>query len=337
MGVSVEPPNINTSGVEFGVHEGAIRYALAAVKGVGAQAAAGIVSARGAKPFTDLGDFARRLDPKLVNKRTLESLAQAGAFDDLEKNRAAVMAALEEVLAVAGRTQEDAARGQGGLFGNSAPEPIRARNVPQWLPGERLTREYEAIGFFLTGHPLDSYGPLLTRMKLQRWSEFSTAVRNGQTAGRLAATVLSRQEKRTKSGNRMGIIKLSDASGHYEAILFSEALAEYRDLLEPNTSIVVDLQASVDGEEVRARIARVQGLEEAAEKLSQNMQIFMRDTQPVEHIAKQLQKGDGDVSVVLMMDAGTEVEVKLPGRYRVSPNIAAAIKAVTGVVDVVNG
>ncbi|BCJ90763.1 DNA-directed DNA polymerase [Terrihabitans soli] len=337
LGIEVQPPNVNTSGVEFGVHKGAIRYALAAVKGVGAQAAAAIVAARGEKPFADLGDFARRLDPKQVNKRTLESLAQAGAFDDLEKNRAAVVAAMEEVVAVAGRTQEDAARGQGGLFGNAAPEPIRARNVQPWLPGERLTREYEAIGFFLTGHPLDSYGPLLGRMKLQRWSEFSTAVRQGQTAGRLAATVLSRQEKRTKSGNRMGIIKLSDASGHYEAILFSEALAEYRDLLEPNTSIVVMLQASVDGEEVRARIISVQRLEEAAEKLSQSMQIFLRDPAPVEHIAKQLQKGEGDVSFVLMTEASTEVEVKLPGGFRVSPTIAAAIKAVPGVVDVVNG
>ena len=135
----------------------------------------------------------------------------------------------------------------------------------------------------------------------------------------------------------MGIIKLSDASGHYEAILFSEALAQYRDLLEPNTSIVVTLQASVDGEEVRARITRVQGLEQAAEKISQSMQIFLRDPGPVEHIAKQLQKGEGDVSFVLMMEAQTEVEVKLPGGFRVSPTIAAAIKAVPGVVDVVNG
>ena len=224
LGIRVSPPSINTSGVEFGVHDGAIRYALAAVKGVGAQAAGAIVAARGDRPFADLGDFARRLDPKAVNKRTLESLAQAGAFDELEPNRAAVVAALEEVLAIAGRTQEDANLGQGGLFGGSAPEPIRPRNVQAWNSGDRLTKEYEAIGFFLTGHPLDVYAGLLARMKLQRWSDFSTSVRQGATGGKLAATVLSRQEKRTKTGNRMGILKLSDPSGHYEAIIFSEGL-----------------------------------------------------------------------------------------------------------------
>ncbi len=337
LGIRVSPPSINTSGVEFGVHEGAIRYALAAVKGVGAQAAGAIVAARGDRPFSDLGDFARRLDPKAVNKRTLESLAQAGAFDELEPNRAAVVAALEEVLAIAGRTQEDASLGQGGLFGGSAPEPIRPRNVQAWNSGDRLTKEYEAIGFFLTGHPLDVYASLLARMKLQRWSEFSTSVRQGATGGKLAATVLSRQEKRTKTGNRMGILKLSDPSGHYEAIIFSEGLAEYRDLLEPNTSVVVSVHASVDGDEVRARIGTVERLEDAASKLSQSMQIFLRDPATVEHVAKQLQKGEGDVSLVLMMEQATEVDIKLPGRYRVSPQIAAAIKAVPGVVEVVSG
>lgn len=337
LGIRVEPPNVNTSGVEFEVHEGAIRYALAAVKGVGAQAAAALVAARGARPFRNLGDFARRIDPKQVNRRTLEQLAQAGAFDDLEPNRAAVVAALDEILAIAGRTQEDADSGQGGLFGAAAPEPIRPRNVQAWTSGDRLTREYEAIGFFLTGHPLDSYAKLLARMKLQRWTEFAASVRQGATAGRLAATVLSRQEKRTKSGNRMGIVKLSDPTGHYEAIIFSEGLAEYRDLLEPNTSVVVSLQASVDGDEVRARIVAVEGLEEAAAKISQSLQIFLRDPAPVEHLSRQLQRGEGDVSLILLVERETEVEVKLPGRWRVSPQIAAAIKSLPGVVDVVSG
>ncbi len=336
LGIRVEPPSINRSGVEFAVHEGAIRYALAAVKGVGAQAAAAIVAMRGDRPFKDLSDFARRLDPKQVNKRTLESLAQAGAFDELEPNRAAVVASLEEILAIASNAQEDAASGQGGLFANTGPAPLRARNVQAWLPGDRLTKEYEAIGFFLTGHPLDAYAPLLARMKVSRWTDFAAAVRQGATAGRLAATVLSRQEKRTKSGNRMGIVKLSDPSGHYEAIMFSEGLSEYRDLLEPNTSVVVSLQASVDGDEVRARIVAVERLEDAAAKLAQSLQIFLRDAAPVEHLAAQLQRGEGEVNLVLMVDGATEVDIRLPGRYRVSPQIAAALKAVPGVVEVVS-
>ncbi|MFC5068808.1 DNA polymerase III subunit alpha [Flaviflagellibacter deserti] len=336
LGIKVEPPSVNTSEVEFGVHQGAIRYALAAVKGVGSQAAAAIVAARGDTPFGDLGDFARRLDPKAVNKRTLESLVQAGAFDCLERNRAAVLAALEEIVAIAGRTQGEKQSGQGGLFGGVEPEAIRIPKVDAWLPGDRLTREYEAIGFFLTGHPLDAYSGLLSRMKLQRWSDFVASVRQGATAGRLAATVLSRQEKRTKSGNRMGIIKLSDPTGHYEAIMFSEALAQYRDMLEPNQSIVVTLQASMEGEEVRARITGVQPLEDAASNLSRSLQVFLRDSKPADLVASRLQKGgESEVSFVMLVDGGTEVEIKLPGKYRVSPPVAAAIKAVPGVMDVV--
>ena len=178
---------------------------------------------------------------------------------------------------------------------------------------------------------------MLARLQLQRWSDFVASVRQGATAGRLAATVLSRQEKRTKTGNRMGIVKLSDPTGHYEAIIFSEGLGQYRDLLEPNTSVVVMLQAAMEGDEVRARIATVQPLAEAAEKLSQSLQIFVRDPAPIDLVAGRLQKGEGEVTVVLLVEGGsTEVEIKLPGRYRVSPPIAAAIKAVPGVVDVVD-
>jgi DNA polymerase-3 subunit alpha len=319
------------------VHDGAIRYALAAVKGVGAHAAQAVVEARGATPFKDLADFAGRIDPKQVNKRTLEQLAQAGAFDDIEANRASVVAALEDVLGIAGKKHNDATSGQGDLLGDSAPAPFRPRAVQPWLPGERLTREYEAIGFFLTGHPLDSFAHLLARMNLKRWSEFTAEVRQGATAGKLAATVLSRQEKRTKTGNRMGIVKLSDPSGHYEAIVFSEGLSEYRDLLEPNTSVVVSLHANVEGDDVRARIAAVERLEDAASKLSQSLQVFMREAAVADRLAAQLQKGDGEVSLVLMVENHAEVEIKLPGRYRVNPPIAAAIKAVQGVVEVLNG
>jgi DNA polymerase-3 subunit alpha len=338
MGIRVDPPSVNHSGVEFGVKDGAIRYALAAVKGVGTQAAAALVAARGNTPFKDLADFARRLDPKAVNKRTLESLVQAGAFDGLDPDRARVFASLEQVVAIAGRTQSEHLLGQNSLFGGVEPETIRAPNVEPWLPGDRLTREYEAIGFFLTGHPLDAYSGVLARMKVARWSEFTASVRQGATAGRLAATVLSRQERRTKSGNKMGIVKLSDPTGHYEAIIFSEGLSEYRDLLEPNSSVVVSLQASLEGEEVRARILSVVPLEDAASKFGQSLQVFLRSAAPAGLVESRLQRGgDSEVSmIVLVEDGATEVEIKLPGRYRVSPPIAAAIKAVPGVLEVVS-
>ena len=217
-------------------------------------------------------------------------------------------------------------------------EPLRLPNADPWAPSERLQREYEAIGFFLTGHPLDDYAKALKRMQVMNWMEFTKSVRAGATAGRTAATVVSRVERRTKTGNKMGIIGLSDPSGQYEAVLFQEGLQQYRELLEPGNAVLLFLTAEAQGEEVRARIQTVERLDQAAEKVQKSLQIFLRDPAPLDHITNRLEpKGDGEVHIVLMLPDGGEVEVKLPGRYKVSPQIAGAIKAVPGVVTVEAG
>ena len=347
IAIKVEPPSINRSGVEFDVAGNTIHYALAALRGVGRQAVESIIAARGERPFTELGDFARRANPRAVNKRVLESLVAAGAFEAIEKNRARAFAAVDTMLAMAQRAHEDAAAGQAELFGGaaaSAPIPLPA--VEAWLPAERLQREYDAVGFFLSGHPLDDYAAALKRLRVQSWAEFARAVKAGAGAGRVAGTVVARTERRTKNGTKMGIIGLSDPSGHYEAVLFAEGLAQYRDLLELGTAVLLFLTAEVQGDEVRARIQSVEPLDQAAAKMQKGLRVFLRDDAPLDGVAKRLQPialngsrngadhGDGEVSMVLMLGNGNEVEVKLPGRFKVSPQIAGAIKAVTGVVTV---
>ena len=347
IAIKVEPPSINRSGVEFDVAGNTIHYALAALRGVGRQAVESIIAARGERPFTELGDFARRANPRAVNKRVLESLVAAGAFEAIEKNRARAFAAVDTMLAMAQRAHEDAAAGQAELFGGaaaSAPIPLTA--VEAWLPAERLQREYDAVGFFLSGHPLDDYAAALKRLRVQSWAEFARAVKAGAGAGRVAGTVVARTERRTKNGTKMGIIGLSDPSGHYEAVLFAEGLAQYRDLLELGTAVLLFLTAEVQGDEVRARIQSVEPLDQAAAKMQKGLRVFLRDDAPLDGVAKRLQPialngsrngadhGDGEVSMVLMLGNGNEVEVKLPGRFKVSPQIAGAIKAVTGVVTV---
>jgi DNA polymerase-3 subunit alpha len=336
LGIKVHPPSINRSGVTFDVQGGAIHYALGALKGVGKEAVKSIVSARERGPFKDLTDFATRINPRLVNKRVLESLAAAGAFDELEADRARVFAGVDVILATAQREQEAVEGGQSELFGAGGHrEALRLPALEPWLPGDRLQKEYDAVGFFLTGHPLDDYAAALQRMRVQSWAEFSRAVKAGATAGKVAGTVLSRVERRTKTGNKMGIIGLSDPTGQYEAVLFAEGLAQYRDLLEPGTAVLMFLSAELQGEDVRARIQSVEPLDQAAANIQKTLRVFMRDTAPLDSISKRLEpKGDGEISMVLILDGGTEVEVKLPGRFKVSPQIAGAIKAVPGVVTV---
>jgi len=192
---------------------------------------------------------------------------------------------------------------------------------------------------------IDDYATVLKRLRVQSWAEFSRAVKTGATAGKVAATVVSRMERRTKTGNKMGIIGLSDPSGAYEAVLFSEGLAQYRDQLEPGKAVLLGMAAELQGEDVRARIQTVESLDEAAAKLQKGLRVFLRDEKPLESVAKRLQggapqqrsgsdKGDGEVSMVLILQEGTEVEVKLPGRFKVSPQIAGAIKAIPGVIEV---
>ena len=343
LGIKVEPPSINRSHVAFEVDGGSIIYALAALKGVGRQAVDAIVEARGAHGFADLADFAARINPRAVNKRVLESLAQAGAFDAFEANRARVFPAMDMVLARAQRTHDAASVGQNELFGGGGTrEAIVLPNVEPWLPAERLKREYEAVGFFLSGHPLDDYAAVLKKLRVQPWAEFARAVKAGATAGRVAGTVVSRQERRTRTGSKMGIIGLSDPTGAYEAVIFSEGLAEHRELLEPGTAVLLFLSAEVQGDDVRARIQSVEPLDAAAANLAKGLRVFLRDDRPIEALAKRLElapqraqaNGDGEVSIVLMLQRGAEVEVKLPGRFKVSPQIAGAIKAVPGVVQV---
>ncbi len=342
LGIKLDPPSINRSDIAFEVDGNTIIYALAALKGVGRQAVESIVTARKERKFNDLADFATRINPRAVNKRVLESLAAAGAFDGFETNRSRVFAAMDTVLGRAQRAHEGAEIGQSELFGGGGkPEPIVLPQVEPWLPSERLRREYEAIGFFLSGHPLDDYAAVLKKLRVQPWVEFARAVKNGATAGKVAGTVVSRQERRTKTGNKMGIFGLSDPTGHFEAVIFSEGLAEYRDLLEPGAAVLMVLSAEVQGDEVRARIQSAEPLDAAAANIHKGLRVFLRDGAPIEGVAKRLEpigqsrsNGDGEVSMVLMLGRGAEVEVKLPGRFKVSPQIAGAIKAVPGVVQV---
>jgi DNA polymerase-3 subunit alpha len=348
LGIKVVPPSINRSGVAFEVEGNTIHYALCALKGVGRQAVEAIVEARGGRPFTDLADFAGRINPRAINKRVLESLAAAGAFDALEPNRARAFAAVDTMLAVAQRAHDAASVGQSELFGGAASStPLQLPSAEPWLPTERLQKEFDAVGFFLSGHPLDDYIPALKRMRVQSWVEFARAVKAGASAGRVAGTVISRMERRTRTGSKMGIIGLSDPSAHYEAVLFSEGLQQFRDLLEPGSAVLLTLSAEVQGEDVRARIQMVEPLDQAAAKMQKGLRVFLRDAAPLDSIARRLDGGgqgaarpaqnngaDGEVSMVLLLGDWDEVEIKLPGRFKVSPQIAGAIKAVPGVIEV---
>ncbi|HEY5225976.1 MAG TPA: DNA polymerase III subunit alpha, partial [Methylovirgula sp.] len=170
LSINVEPPSVTRSGIDFGVEIDAatgassIVYALSAIKGVGDGQAAALVGARGGARIADIGDLAGRINPRDLNKRMLESLVAAGAFDAFEENRARVFAGIESMLAVAHRRHDERLAGQTALFDGEKLDPLANVKAPSWPLAERLRREFDAVGFFLSGHPLDAYQTILGRL-----------------------------------------------------------------------------------------------------------------------------------------------------------------------------
>ena len=262
-------------------------------------------TARGDRPFADLADFARRINPRAVNKRVLESLAAAGAFDALEPNRARAhrRASTRMLGDRAAHARGGDQSGRTNLFGGA-----RSRETAR-DPGGRALAAGRAAAARVRRHRLLPLRPSARRLRARcsracacsAGPSSRRAVKAGATAGRVAATVVSRMERRTKTGNKMGIIGLSDPSGHYEAVhVLRRAAAVPRPARARRRRCCCSSSAEAQGDEVRARIQTVEPLDQAAAKLQKGLRVFLRDQAPIEPVAKRLDgKGDGEVSMVL--------------------------------------
>jgi DNA polymerase-3 subunit alpha len=339
MEVKVNPPSVNKSGLDFSVKDGAIQYSLAALKNVGEQAVEHIVAVREeGGPFKSLGDFARRIDPRMVNKRALESIAKAGGFDELNANRAQVLRGVEAIIAMANRTATEAEIGQSDFFGgggDSGAEELPLPAVEPWLPMDKLQAEFEAVGFYLSGHPLDEYLGLLPKLGADSWTGFRDKALKGASAARLIGTVTYKQERRSKSGNRFAFIGFSDPTGQFEAVCFSDTLNGARDLLESGKPLMLRAEADVEGEEVKLRLQGVEPLDAKADNIVMGLRVFVNDAAPLDLIRSRLTNGGkAPVHLVMSLPNRHEVEIALGRKFTVNPKIKAAIKAVPGVVYV---
>ena len=336
-GIEIVPPCVNRSDAEFVARDGRIYYAIGAVKGVGTAVAEHIVAARGDRPFADLADFATRVDPRIINRRTLETLVNAGAFDQLVPRREQAFAAIDAVVAVAQRTSANAEDGIMDMFASDTPEPIvLTQNFEPWSLAERLDRERGAIGFHLSGHPLDQYAELFDRLKVKRWLDFEREVKeDGIGAGRLAGTIATRNDRRTRKGTPMAIVTLSDTTGSFECIAFSEQIAQYSDVLKVGESVILSVEADDRPDGIGLRLISAQPIGKAAEKLGKRLEIEADSERCLSAIQAQLKAGDGQIIFVVSREEGAkQYEIELPGRFRVSPELAGGIKSLVGVVDV---
>jgi DNA polymerase-3 subunit alpha len=343
--IAILPPCINASEVGFLAGEKAIRYSLAALKNIGSQAVEWLVKERGAGgPFTDLADFARRCNTRVLNKRALETLSAAGAFDALERNRALVHGNVEQLLALANRLAANAAQGTGDLFGagEEARPQLDMRPLAPWTEMERLQHEFEAVGFFLSGHPLDAYAGVLCKLGVTSYAELETRAELGEASGRVAGIVVSVRERRSQKGNKFAFAMFSEPTGQFEVVVFSELLAHARSLLEPGTPVLITVEGERDGDSLKLRAQAIQSLNEAANGVQDGLRVVL-DRRQIEADARRLQAlkarltpgGKGRVCLTLALEErGREVEFAMPGRFDVSPEQRGAISALPGVLEV---
>ena len=341
LGLVTVAPCMNASGATFTVKDGQVVYALGALKNVGVEAMRMIVAAREERAFATLFDLARRVDLKRVGKRPLEMLARAGAFDVLDANRARVFEGLDALSAYSAAIHEAKGSSQVSLFGEAGadiPEP-RLPFRDDWLPVERLTQEHLAIGFYLSGHPLDDYMGPLRRQGVKTLTEVTAMAAGGMCSAKIAGSVASKQEKKSARGNRFAFVSLSDPTGLYEVTVFSDVLEASRAHLEPGCNVVLTVKAEPDGDGVKLLANGVQPIDEvAAQGGAADLRIHLNRAEAAASLAGLLASVTGrhraSITLCVPDDQGREIDLVLPQTYPVTPQIKGAIKAMAGVVMV---
>jgi DNA polymerase III subunit alpha len=349
LGVACLPPAINASEAEFAVEaagEGsAVRYALGALKGVGGRAMEQLVEERRANgAFTSLDDFAARVDPQLLNRRQIESLAGAGGFDSIAPNRAAVHAAAETVLAVASSNAYSRASGQHGLFGEGQSNvvPIRMPASASWTLAQRMAAEKEAFGFYFSAHPVDRYRHLGEAHGAKSHAEIGTlpAAADGGRSGAVMAGLVEEARWRTSArGRRYLLATLSDASGQFIATVFDDVVAaKVEEAAKANACALLNVELDRrPGEEApRVTVRSLQLFETLSKRTRLQLEVEVEGAEAIRRLAETVAHdhgGSGELRLRLRLGDG-EAALVVGRDFLLDAELAARIERVAGVTAV---
>jgi len=310
QGIALLPPDVNESEVGFTALKGAIRYGLAAIEGTGFASVNAITKARHQGRFKSLFDFTERLDDRTINKRVLEGLVCSGAFDSLKPAevstaewRARHCAAIDTALARSARARRTKALGQNDLFGGAAaPEPDPSAELPRiaaWSTGEMLAAEKKALGFYITGHPLDAH--LETINQLGAVTSAELAQRETNSRASVAGVVRDLQLKNTKKGDRFAIFRLEDQAGSIKCVLWPEPYRRNSSVIADEATILVTGRAEVSDEGAATLMAdRITELTQAVQQKAREIVIRMppsSESQQYENIKNLLEGAPGECEV----------------------------------------
>ena len=279
IGIPVDPPNINSAEGKFVAKDGRVQYGLSAIKGVGSSAIEQIVLERNDKgPFNSIFDFSARVDTRVCSKKTVESLAQAGAFDSLHQNRAQLLASIEDVISYASRKQEEERLNQVSLFGGDGSgsgmgsEP-KLRECEPWTNIERLNKERELIGFYLSGHPLDKYREDCKLFASHTLSEDVLTNLNDRETVKIIGIITSVRRISDKKGRPMAFAQIEDLHGSVEALVFSEVYDRHQGLIAPDTVILLEGAISKRDEPPKIIANSMERVENLRDKFQAQLQL----------------------------------------------------------------
>ena len=360
--IPILPPDINKSEVNFiaeiiesetdeesvggAMSDGkmrGVRYALAGLKNVGAAAMESLIEERSKNgEFKDMDDFGSRVDTRQINKRALENLIKAGAFDTINPNRAQLLQGVEMMLREMNLAAQERNSNQVSLFGDQVDEhTIILPAVNDWDLIEKLNCEKEAVGFYLSAHPLDAYTTVLARQKVISSTEIAERATGKGGVVKLAGTIQGIRKMKSKRGKAYAFLSLSDAHGGFEVTLFSELLESPDEILDSGNSVIINAEVrhSDDGA-LRITAQGIETIDKAAQRTGTGLDIYVKDTSNLDAIKEILnghKNGRGRVTFKMNIKhedfPDCDVDVELKDRYKISPAIRNAVASLKGVVE----
>jgi len=329
MGIEVLPPDINASSSTFTVHDKAIRFGLGAVKGVGGAAIDAILETRQEQPFASLHDFCERVDLRKVNKKVIEALIKCGAFDTLDGHRAQYMAVLEEAMEIGQKMQREKAQGQASLFGTEEIVSQRGTSygdLPEmeaWSDKVKLGFEKEALGFYITGHPLGRYQEVIRRFANCSTADISE--RADKEEVRLCGIVSGIRDLMTKKGERMAFVTLEDLNGFVEMVVFPDIYRDAAEWLHSEQPLLVTGTVEVSEDTRKLMPKEILPLQEVSRKETKRVHFRFQVPGLVDdqlHRLKEIilrHRGGCRVFMHLVIPNCSETIMRLPENLKIAP------------------
>ena len=343
LNILLSPPDINQSDPYFARKNSSILYALGAIKNVGIDSMKELVRERKKNgPFKDFNDFINRSDNSIINKKTLEALACAGAFDQFKIHRSVIFNQASDIVKFHKSFKESSATNQGDMFGSETLPVIQLTSESEWDTSYKLMKEYEMLGFYLSGHPLEQYKANFDKLFIKSFSDIkSNSKYHDQKDILLSGTLLTKKEKRSARGNSYAFLNFSDLTSIYELIIFESNLRKYRDILNEGESFIVGVDFSTQNGTLRGELKKVFKFDDLERIDTKNFAADVKQVTSAQQTVSIYTDGNfskDELSKLKWIRGKSNVQIiinnqllKIPGQFEISSEMISKMKNLNGV------